>query len=99
MNRVAWIRDTLAQTFAPAHLQVDDDSAKHAGHAGARGGGGHFSVLIVSEAFDGLDLVTRQRRVYAALGDAMRQEIHALALRTLTPAEWTASPGDRSPAG
>jgi BolA family transcriptional regulator, general stress-responsive regulator len=93
MDRVAWIRETLAQAFAPAHLQVDDDSAKHAGHAGARGGGGHYNVLIVSEAFVGLDLVTRQRRVYAALGDAMRREIHALALRTLTPAEWERSPG------
>jgi BolA protein len=88
MDRVAWIEDTLRQGFAPSHLVVEDESALHAGHAGAASGGGHFRVLIVSQAFHGQNPVARQRAVYAALGNAMKSEIHALALRTLTPDEW-----------
>ena len=88
MDRVAWIETTLRQGFAPRHLVVEDESALHAGHAGAASGGGHFRVLIVSEAFRSQSPVARQRAVYAALGKAMKSEIHALALRTLTPDEW-----------
>ena len=88
MDRVAWIDATLRQAFAPIHLAVEDESALHAGHAGAASGGGHFRVLIVSDAFRGQTPVARQRAVYAALGDAMRSTIHALALRTLTPEEY-----------
>ena len=88
MDRVAWIEDTLRQGFAPSHLVVEDESSLHAGHAGAASGGGHFRVLIVSQAFHGQPPVARQRAVYAALGNAMQSEIHALALRTLTPDEW-----------
>ncbi len=87
MNRLARIETVLREAFAPQHLEVADDSALHAGHAGA-GGGGHFRALIVSDRFRNQDLVARQRMVYAALGDAMRSEIHALTLRTLTPEEW-----------
>ncbi|HEX7409068.1 MAG TPA: BolA family protein [Candidatus Binatia bacterium] len=87
MDRATWIETTLRQAFAPQHLEVADESALHAGHAAA-GSGGHFSVLIVSDQFRGQDLVTRQRAVYAALGAAMKSEVHALALRTLTPEEW-----------
>ncbi len=90
MDRVQWIRDTLTAAFQPQHLNVRDDSALHAGHTGAAGGGGHFSVEIVSETFRNRSPVERQRAVYAALGDAMRREIHALALRTQTPEEWQA---------
>ncbi len=88
MDRLTWIDTTLRRAFAPQHLAVEDESALHAGHAGAASGGGHFRVLIVSDAFRGQDVVTRQRAVYAALGDAMKSQIHALALRTLTPEEW-----------
>lgn len=88
MDRVPWIEATLRQAFAPQHLVVEDESARHAGHAGAASGGGHFRVLIVSDAFRGQTPVARQRAVYAALGDAMRSTIHALALRTLTPEEY-----------
>ena len=88
MDRVPWIEATLRQAFAPQHLVVEDESARHAGHAGAASGGGHFRVLIVSEVFRGQDLVHRHSAVYAALGTAMQSEIHALALRTLTPEEW-----------
>jgi BolA protein len=74
--------------FAPVHLVVEDESAVHAGHAGAAAGGGHFRVLIVAHSFRSQAPVARQRAVYAALGDAMKSHIHALALRTLTPEEW-----------
>jgi BolA protein len=88
MNRVEWIEHTLRAAFAPQHFAIEDDSAKHAGHAGARSGGGHFNVVIVSETFRGKSPVQRHQAVYAALGDAMRSEIHALAIRALTPEEW-----------
>jgi len=83
------IRQKLAAAFAPSELVVEDDSAKHAGHSGARPGGQtHFSVRLVSESFAGLGRVERQRRVYAALAEELKPNgIHALALTTLTPAE------------
>ena len=88
MDRARWIETTLQAALQPSHLVVEDESALHAGHAGAASGGGHYRVLIVAETFTGLDRIARQRAVYAALGDAMRTTIHALALRTLTPDEW-----------
>jgi BolA protein len=91
-DRVAWLTEVLRQGFAPEHLSVEDESHLHRGHAGAAGGGGHFRVCIVSTAFRGQNQVARQRAVYALLGDAMRNTIHALALRTLTPEEWAAQP-------
>lgn len=90
MDRVRWIEATLRHALAPQHLSVEDESAQHAGHAGAAGGGGHFRVVIVSESFRGKTAVQRHRAVYEALGDAMQADIHALALRTLTPEEWHA---------
>jgi len=87
MDRVAWLERTLHSAFAPEHLDVVDESALHAGHAGA-GSGGHFRVVIVSGRFRNQDLLSRQRAVYAALGSAMQSEVHALSLRTLTPEEW-----------
>jgi BolA protein len=94
-DRVAWLDATLRAGLAPVHLEIADESAQHAGHPGARSGGGHFRVLIVSPAFRGQDRLARQRAVYALLGDAMRSTIHALALRTLTPEEWQAASGVR----
>jgi len=96
MGRITWLEETLGKAFAPDVLQIEDESAQHAGHAGAAAGGGHFRVLIVSESFRGQDLVGRQRAVYAVLGDAMRVRIHALALRALTPEEWEAQRGPGS---
>lgn len=90
MDTVTWLDATLRGAFAPQHLEIADESARHAGHAGAAGGGGHYRVILVADAFRGHDLLARQRLVYAALGDAMRARIHALALRTLTPEEWQA---------
>ena len=78
----------LNQAFAPLMLDVEDESAKHAGHAGASPGGQtHFRVRIVSASFAGLSRVARQRRVYAALSDEFAAGVHALALQTLTPDE------------
>lgn len=82
------IREKLIAAFAPVDLVFEDESARHAGHSGARPGGEtHFNVRIVSAAFEGLSRVERQRRVYAVLADEMRGSVHALALTTLTPAE------------
>lgn len=87
-DRVALIRARLTDAFAPSRLDIEDDSAKHAGHAGARAGGGHFNVSIVSNAFAGKSLVERHRMVYAAMGDAMRNDIvHALSIQAKTPDE------------
>jgi len=79
--------DKLTGAFAPVELEVIDDSAAHRGHQGAAGGGGHFNVRIVSGAFEGKRLVARHRLIYEVLGEEMAGPVHALALRTLTPAE------------
>jgi BolA protein len=75
------------QSLQPVGLEVRDDSHRHAGHEGARDGRGHFAVDIVSEAFAGLAPLARHRRVYAALGEMMQTDIHALQVRARTPAE------------
>ncbi|MFC3660963.1 BolA family protein [Luteimonas notoginsengisoli] len=77
----------LRAAFAPTVLKVRDDSQRHAGHAGARDGRGHFEVEIVSEAFSGLAPLARHRAVYDALGALMTTDIHALSIRARTPAE------------
>ncbi len=71
----------------PDLLEIYDESAEHAGHAGAQSGGGHYQVLIVSRRFEGQSRVTRHRMVYAALEAMMQQQIHALAITALTPEE------------
>lgn len=85
-TRIEAMRARLA-ALAPLALEIVDESHKHAGHAGARDGRGHFAVRIVSAAFDGLPLLARHRRVYAALDSLMQTDIHALSLQTLTPSE------------
>ena len=87
IGRVARIRDLLGAALAPQSLVVNDDSHKHAGHAGARGGQGHFSVDIVSTAFAGRLPLARHRLVYAALDEMMQADIHALSIRARTPDE------------
>jgi BolA protein len=84
--RLERIRAAL-QALAPVELRVIDESHKHAGHEGARDGRGHFAVEIVSQAFAGLAPLARHRRVYAALGDMMQTDIHALSIQARTPAE------------
>ncbi len=82
------IAQKLQAAFAPASLAVNDDSAGHAGHAGARPGGEtHFSVRIVSERFTGMNRVERQRAVHAALAAELAGPVHALVIAALTPSE------------
>lgn len=71
-------------TLEPTELEIDDDSALHAGHAGARDGGGHYRLRIVSPHFAGKTTVFRHRLIYEALGDMMQREIHALAIQAQT---------------
>lgn len=85
--RMERMRALLTGALAPSHLAIADDSHKHAGHAGARGGQGHFGVDIVSEAFRGKLPLARHRLVYAALGDMLQTDIHALTIRARTPEE------------
>jgi BolA protein len=80
------IRDKLA-ALAPESISVEDESAQHAGHEGAKGGGGHYRVVIVSQRFTGLPLQARHRMVYDALGPLMSKDIHALAIRAYSPDE------------
>ena len=84
--RVALIRQAL-QALSPVRLEIIDESHKHAGHAGARDGRGHFQVRIVSAAFLGLAPLARHRRVYEAVGDLMQTDIHALSIQARTPGE------------
>ena len=88
MRVAAAIEANLRKALTPVRLAVVDESHKHAGHAGARPSGeSHFRVEIVSAAFEGKSRLERQRMVYAALADELKHDIHALALRTLTPSE------------
>ena len=78
----------LTDAFAPARLTVDDDSARHAGHAGARQGGeSHFNVVIESAAFEGVSRVQRQRMVYRAVAAELAGPVHALSVKALAPGE------------
>jgi BolA family transcriptional regulator, general stress-responsive regulator len=91
-ERMALIESRLTAALAPiASIEVRDDSAQHAGHAGAAAGG-HYSVTIVTAAFAGKARVARHRMVYDALAEAMQRGIHALAITALTPEEAAALP-------
>jgi BolA protein len=85
--RVAAIRARLEAALEPLELSVEDEGHLHRGHAGARDGRGHFRVRIVAQRFAGLSRLARHRLVYAALGELMVTDIHALAVTALTPAE------------
>lgn len=82
------IEQKLTAALSPEHLEVIDNSAMHAGHAGAHPNGeSHFAVTVVSSAFEGQSRVQRQRMVYSALAQEMAAQIHALELKTLSPSE------------
>lgn len=82
------IRKKLTDAFSPVVLAIEDESARHAGHSGARPEGEtHFRVQIVSAAFEGLSRIERQRRVYAVLAGELKDRVHALALTVQTPGE------------
>ncbi|MDD1627470.1 MAG: BolA family transcriptional regulator [Methylococcaceae bacterium] len=82
------IKQLLNDAFKPELLEIIDNSAAHAGHAGAKSGG-HYHVTIVAEAFEGKSLVQRHQLIYKALGDMMKQQIHALGINALSPSEET----------
>ena len=87
-NMTARLRAKLEAVFSPLSLVIEDESAKHAGHAGAREGGEtHYRIRIVSQSFAGLSRVERQRKVYAAVAEELAERVHALSLVTLTPEE------------
>ena len=82
--RMVRMRELLTAAFAPESLLVTDDSHRHVGHAGARDGRGHFTVEIVSDAFTGMAPLARHRAIYAALGEMMSTDIHALSMQVNT---------------
>jgi BolA protein len=88
MNRIELIREKLNTALSPESLEVIDRSHEHAGHEGAKAGGGHFDVIIIAETFNDMSTVQRHRAIYDALGDAMKTEIHALSIRAYTPEEF-----------
>lgn len=88
MSLTELIQQRLAP-LSPALIELDDDSARHAGHPGAQGGGGHFNLRIVSAAFSGHNAVQRHRMIYSLVADLMPHRIHALSVKAMTPDEWT----------
>ncbi len=81
------IRQTLIEALKPEQIEIIDNSAAHAGHAGAQSGGGHYNVTIVADAFTDKSLVQRHQLIYQALGDMMKHDIHALGINALSPSE------------
>ena len=90
-DTAATLRLRLAP-LAPDVLEIRDDSAAHAGHAGAAAGGGHFSLLIVSQVFAGLPRLQRHKRVLREVADLLPHPVHALSIKALTPDEYPSQP-------
>jgi BolA protein len=83
----------LRDRLEASHVEVIDESHLHAGHAGAKDGGGHFRAVIVSERFAGLNRVKSQQLVYSIVDDWMGREIHALSMKTFTSLGWAEESG------
>lgn len=79
-ERVEAIRERIEQALSPEQLEIVDESQLHVGHAGARDGRGHFRIRIAASSLDGLGRLERHRRIYAALGELMETDIHALSI-------------------
>jgi len=86
-DRLSTLRARLTAALNPTEIEIIDESARHAGHAGAASGGGHYILHIVSDAFAGKNLIQRHRLVYDAVGDMMHSEIHALSIQARSPDE------------
>jgi len=86
VNTIELMQQRLA-ALQPESMEIVDDSALHAGHTGAKGGGGHYQLLIVSPQFAGKPTVARHRMIYDALQDMMREQIHALSIKAFAPDE------------
>ncbi|MBR7618819.1 BolA family transcriptional regulator [Phenylobacterium sp. 20VBR1] len=82
------IQNKLTEAFSPTRLEIEDDSARHAGHAGASASGeSHFNVVIQAQAFEGAPKVARQRMVYRTLAEELAGPLHALSVKALAPGE------------
>jgi len=81
------IKQKLHEALNPELIEIIDNSAEHAGHAGAKEGGGHYNVTIVAEIFDGKSMVQRHQLIYQALNDLLKSKIHALGINAITPSE------------
>jgi BolA family transcriptional regulator, general stress-responsive regulator len=99
MQRLEQIRERLNATFAPKQCQLEDESALHAGHAGAASGGGHYRLRLVSDVFEGKSRIARHRLVYDCLNDMMHTDIHALAITALAPSEIPSEASEQAPSG
>jgi BolA protein len=86
-DRITKLRTRLTEALNPVEIEIIDESARHAGHAGAASGGGHYILHIMSDAFAGKSLIQRHRLVYDAVGDMMHSEIHALSIQARSPDE------------
>ena len=86
MSRTVQMQALLA-ALQPSQIEITDDSHKHAGHEGARSGGGHYTLYIVSAQLAGKPTLSRHRMIYSALGEMMKQDIHALNIQAYTPQE------------
>ena len=83
------IKTVLSEALKPQAVEVIDNSQAHAGHAGNQSGGGHYHVTIVASEFEGKSLVKRHQLIYQALGEMMKNQIHALGIDALTPSEYS----------
>ncbi len=86
MNTVEHMQQRLA-ALSPESIEILDESGRHIGHEGAKGGGGHYQLVLVSAQFHGVALPARHRMVYDALGSMMKHEIHALSIKAYAPSE------------
>ena len=82
-ERLEEIRGRLERAFSPASLAVEDEGHLHVGHEGAKDGRGHFRIMIVSDAFNGMGMLARHRAIYAEMGSLMQTDIHALAIEAV----------------
>ena len=85
------IERKMKEMLGAIFVEVIDESWKHAGHAGAASGGGHFILHVISDRFEGVSLLNRNRMVFSTLEEEMGKEIHALAIKAATPGEWKAT--------
>jgi BolA family transcriptional regulator, general stress-responsive regulator len=95
MNPIDQIKNTLEKTFTIVHLHITDDSWKHAGHEGAKSGGGHYLLQIVSPDFSDKTLLLRHRMVKDCLKEEFKTIIHALSIKAFTPEEFKKTPDTR----
>jgi BolA protein len=86
-TRTETIRNILNTSIQPQFIEVLDDSQAHAGHEGAKAGGGHFYLTIISDKFIDKSRIQRHQLIYGTLGDLMHNEIHALSIKAFTPQE------------